>query len=1027
MPPSWGTVPGNGEAGQSWRTGPELESWASELGNGAVHGGIGRVGEPDRFGWDRSLSFEIVSTFRKRDDDLKSALNLRHHNPLQFHMPRYNPAEIEPRWQAYWDEHRTFATPTSPSGKKRYVLDMFPYPSGDGLHVGHPEGYTATDIVSRFARMKGDSVLHPMGFDAFGLPAEEHAIKTGEHPRIQTQRNIDNFTRQLKMLGFSYDWERSFSTTDEDYFRWTQFIFLVLYDTWFDAEQQKGRPIDELPIPDEVAAGGQADVEKYRDSQRLAYQGDALVNWCPELGTVLANEEVQDGKSERGGHPVIRMPLRQWMLRITSYAERLLEGLDALEWPTGIKKLQQDWIGRSSGAEVDFFVGDSDAFEDWKSLRRSSGFPAESDGQSLRIYTTRPDTLFGATYMVISPEHSMIDQLTTADRSAQVSGYCEKASFKSDRERTDDKVKTGVFTGSFAINPVNGESIPIWVADYVLAGYGTGAIMAVPAHDQRDFEFAKQFDLAVVPVVNPPQDHPQREGILAGEVCFEAQGEAINSADFNGQQTDDVKSAVTKWLAENGQGVGAINYKLRDWLFSRQRFWGEPFPILHELDAEGNPTGVKRAVPVEQLPVRLPDLEDYKPSGRLEPPLAKADDDWLYVTIDGVRYRRETNTMPQWAGSCWYYLRYIDPKNEHALIDPEKEKEWMPVDLYVGGAEHAVLHLLYSRFWHKVLYDRGHVSTPEPFGRLVNQGMILGEMEFSCYLDPDDNVVSASDVKRNANSERVAKDGRAVRLVAVSDEQVEKKGDAFVRIDDPSIKVESRAHKMSKSRGNVVNPDSVVREYGADSLRLYEMFMGPLEATKPWSMTGVGGVRNFLDRVWRMIVDDKSDELVLSSALVETPCDDDQRRVLHHTIKRVTEDIESMSFNTAIARMMEFTNHFTRSKERPVEAMRTFLILLSPYAPHLAEELWQLLGGKESIAAESWPQWDESALTESSVELPVQVNGKIKSKINVATDADQETVMSVALADEKVKAAIDGKNIVKKIVVPGRLVNLVVK
>ncbi len=549
-------------------------------------------------------------------------------------MPRYNPAEIEPRWQAYWDEHRSFATPDLPVGKKRYVLDMFPYPSGDGLHVGHPEGYTATDIVSRFARMRGEAVLHPMGFDAFGLPAEEHAIKTGEHPRIQTQRNIDNFTRQLKMLGFSYDWDRVLATTDEDYFRWTQWIFLVLYDTWFDHEQQKGRPIAELPVPDAVTAAGREACEKYRDAHRLAYQDDALVNWCPDLGTVLANEEVQDGKSERGGYPVKRIPLRQWMLRITAYAERLLHGLDRLHWPTGIKKLQQDWIGRSTGAEVDFYVGAAERLQTWKQTRARAGFPDHSDDQSLRVYTTRPDTLFGATYMVISPEHPMIDQLTSDDQSAAVKEYCEKASFKSDRERTDDKVKTGVFTGSSAINPVNGQSIPIWVADYVLAGYGTGAIMAVPAHDERDFEFARQFDLPVIPVVDPPQDHPHREQILAGEFCFAAKGAAINSGDFDGQQTDDVKTAVTAMLETQGQGSSAVNYKLRDWLFSRQRFWGEPFPILHELDADGNPTGVKRAVPASELPVRLPHLEDFKPHGRPEPPLAKAEDDWL------VRYHR---------------------------------------------------------------------------------------------------------------------------------------------------------------------------------------------------------------------------------------------------------------------------------------------------------------------------------------------------------------------------------------------------
>jgi leucyl-tRNA synthetase len=717
-------------------------------------------------------------------------------------MPRYNPSEIEPRWQAYWEEHRPFVTPEMPTGKKRYILDMFPYPSGDGLHVGHPEGYTATDIVARFARLRGEAVLHPMGFDAFGLPAEEHAIKTGEHPRIQTQQNIDNFTRQLKMLGFSYDWDRVLSTTDEDYFRWTQFIFLVLYDTWFDEDKQVGRPIDELPIPGDIT--DRIEIEAYRDSHRLAYEDAALVNWCPKLGTVLANEEVIDGKSDRGSHPVQRLPLRQWMLRITSYAERLLDGLDDLDWPTGIKKLQQDWIGRSTGAEVDFYVGAEADFDAWKAARVSSGFPAEAGDAALRVYTTRPDTLFGATYMVVAPEHAMVESLTTAEQADAVKAYCEKASFKSDRERTDgsDKGKSGVFTGSYAINPVNGSPVPIWIADYVLAGYGTGAIMAVPAHDERDFEFAKAFDLKVIPVVDPPADHEHREQILAGEVCFAAQGQAINSGQFDGQSTAEVKAAVTKSLREQGQGCEAVNYKLRDWLFSRQRFWGEPFPILHELDADGNPTGVKRGVDPADLPVTLPDLKDYQPHGRPEPLLAKADDEWLYVTIDGTHYRRETNTMPQWAGSCWYYLRYIDNKNTERLIDPEKEKAWMPVDLYVGGAEHAVLHLLYSRFWHKVLYDRGHVSTAEPFGRLVNQGMILGSPQ---YHITETEFDQSRALLEEAGIEGVrVEDGEKVSVILKTgdvdlvDSQTEKrKGQTFVK--GTEIKVQTKADKMSKT------------------------------------------------------------------------------------------------------------------------------------------------------------------------------------------------------------------------------------
>ncbi len=950
-------------------------------------------------------------------------------------MVRYNPNEIEPRWQAYWDEHHTFATPEKVGEKKRYVLDMFPYPSGDGLHVGHPEGYTATDIVSRFARARGESVLHPMGFDAFGLPAEEHAIKTGEHPRVQTQRNIDNFTRQLKMLGFSYDWDRVLATTDEEYFRWTQWIFGVLYDTWFDHDQQKGRPISELPIPAEVTAEGELAIEQYRDSKRLAYLDDALVNWCPKLGTVLANEEVVDGKSEVGGHPVKRIPLRQWMLRITDYAERLLDGLDDLDWPTGIKKLQSDWIGRSTGGEVDFYLqrgaagDDTGPFVAFKRARESEGFPTDPGKDCLRVYTTRPDTLFGATYMVVAPEHPLIDVLVKPEQKDEVDAYREKASFKSDRERTDgDRAKTGVFTGSYAINPADGRSIPIWVADYVLAGYGTGAIMAVPAHDERDFEFAVAFDLPVIPVVDPPADHKQREEILAGKACFAAEGIAINSGEYDGKTTAEVKAALTAELAKQGLACEAVNYKLRDWLFSRQRFWGEPFPVLHEIDSEGNATGVRRLVPDDQLPVTLPELADFKPHGRPEPPLAKADDDWLIVELDGKRYRRETNTMPQWAGSCWYYLRYIDPKNSDALIDPQKEKDWMPVDLYVGGAEHAVLHLLYSRFWHKVLFDRGHVTCPEPFGKLVNQGMILGEVEFTSFVDPSGKHVSTKDVKKDAEGNRVHKaTGEQVEIVSLTEEQVVKKGEGFVLASDASIKVDSRAFKMSKSRGNVVNPDSVVRDYGADSLRLYEMFMGPLEATKPWAMNGVGGVRSFLDRVWRMIIDEPEDELKVSDAVVDTACDEEQLRVLHQTIRKVTEDNEAMSFNTAIAKMMEFTNHFTRCETRPREAMESFLILLAPYAPHMCEELWKHLGHNESISLQPWPKWDEAALVQSSIEIPVQINGKVKAKISLSPDAKPNEMGEAALADPAVQNAIGDKKVVKTIAVPGRMVNLVVK
>jgi leucyl-tRNA synthetase len=920
-------------------------------------------------------------------------------------MPRYTPAIIEPKWQAYWDEHKTFQTPElPPEGQpKLYVLDMFPYPSGSGLHVGHPEGYTATDIVCRYARMNGKCVLHPMGFDAFGLPAEEHAKQTGIHPRINTEQNIATFTRQLKMLGFSYDWDRNLATTDVEYFRWTQWIFLVLFDTWYDAAQEKGRPISELPIPDDVKPQGEAAVRRYQDEHRLAYQSEALVNWCPELGTVLANEEVIDGKSERGGHPVVRMPLRQWMLRITAYADRLERDLEGLDWSAGIKKLQRDWIGRSVGAEVDFYVGQvsnlpvqrsevrgqrsEEAFEAWKSARAKSGFPKRPAEDVLRIYTTRPDTLFGATYMVIAPEHPFVSRLTTAEQKAAVEAYVQAAASKSDRDRQDlNKKKTGVFTGSFAINPVNGQPVPVWVADYVLWGYGTGAIMAVPAHDERDFEFAQQFGLPIIAVVDPGDDgavgnalrgvpgaaegtRPEvgfRQAVLAGQVCSASDGVSINSGPYNGLTTQDFKRRITADLAKAGLGREAVNYKLRDWLFSRQRFWGEPFPILHELDAAGKPTGLIRAVEEKDLPVDLPHLEDYKPAGtaeRPEPPLSRAPKEWLEPVIGGKRYRRETNTMPQWAGSCWYFLRFIDPRNKQRFVDPAKEIAWMPIDLYVGGAEHAVLHLLYSRFWHKVLFDRGHVCTPEPFMKLVNQGMILGE----------------------------------------------------------------NGEKMSKARGNVVNPDDVVRDYGADSLRLFEMFMGPLEAVKPWSTQGVVGVRGFLDRVWRLIVDDKADEVTLNAAVQNVAPTQEQSRTLHKTIKQVTSDVERMEFNTAIARMMEFTNFFTKESVRPREVLEKFVLILSPFAPHIAEELWQILGHSKTLAYEAWPQFDEAFTVDAQIEIPVQILGKLRSKVVVPAGSDQASIIAAARGDARIAELLTGKEVVKTIVVPGKLVNFVVK
>ncbi len=955
-------------------------------------------------------------------------------------MPRYNPAVIEPKWQKFWEQNRTFASARMPEGRKLYVLDMFPYPSGDGLHVGHPEGYTATDIVCRYNRMKGVSVVHPMGWDAFGLPAEQHAKKTGTHPRITTEANIDNFRRQLKMLGFSYDWDRELATTDVDYFRWTQFIFLVLFDTWFDAAQQKGRPIAELPIPDDVAAEGERAVEQYRDEHRLAYQLEAPVNWCPALGTVLANEEVIGGLSERGSHPVVRLPLRQWMLRITAYADRLEEDLDELDWSDSIKALQRNWIGRSTGAEVDFFIGTiagedgkppAKEYEGWQTDRAAAGYPKKPGDEVLRIYTTRPDTLFGATYMVLSPEHPFVERLTQPEKASEVKAYCEEAARKSELDRTDlAKEKTGVFTGSYAINPVNHEPIPIWVADYVLISYGTGAIMAVPAHDTRDFEFAVAFKLPIVPVVDPGEgpDVP-RNDLLAGRVAFIEDGTAINSGEYTGLSTPEFKQKIAADLTTKGQGRSAVNYKLRDWLFSRQHFWGEPFPILHELGDDGKPTGRIRALSPDDLPLDLPEKMKFDAGhDRPEPPLEAAPEDWLYVTLDGKRYQRETNTMPQWAGSCWYYLRFLDPKNDKMLIDPEVEKAWMPVDLYVGGAEHAVLHLLYSRFWHKVLYDRGHVSMKEPFQKLVNQGMILGDIEFTGYRDADGAWVSASNVRSDENDQKVLKrTGQPVEAVKVEADDVVKAGDAFVLEDDEQIKIDSRAYKMSKSRGNVINPDDVVEGFGADSLRLYEMFMGPLESVKPWSMDGVSGVRGFLDRVWRMILDDREEDVQLNAAVQDVEPTEEQNRVLHKTIKAVTDDLDEMAFNTAIARMMEFTNFFTKANPRPKTAMEQLVLLLSPFAPHIAEELWEALGHTTTLAYEPWPTYDEAAIKEDVIEIPVQIMGKLRSRIQVPADADAKALEAAARADERIASQLEGKKVIKVIVVPGRMVNFVAK
>ena len=842
----------------------------------------------------------------------------------------YNFGEIEKKWQEHWQENKTFkAVDCDPSKPKYYVLDMFPYPSGQGLHVGHPEGYTASDIVARYKRMKGFNVLHPFGWDAFGLPAEQHAIKTGTDPALTTIANITNMRRQTKSLGFSYDWDREIATTDPEYYKWTQWIFLKLFNSYYDEAEQKAKPIEQLPISERLS-----EREKWRfiDEHRLAYQADVPVNWCPALGTVLANEEVIGGVSERGGHPVIRKPMRQWMLRITKYAERLLDDLREVDWPESIKKLQMDWIGKSVGAEVCFRVDGRD--------------------EEMWVFTTRPDTLFGATYMVMAPEHPLVDVIAADSRKAAVKEYRDAAARKSDLDRTDlAKEKTGVFTGAYAINPVNGKKIPIWISDYVLISYGTGAIMAVPAHDDRDFEFAKKFDLPIIQVVEPP-DPQDAERVNRGELCFIGDGTAINSGPFSGLPTQEFKEKITAWLAERGLGHRAVNYKLRDWLFSRQRYWGEPFPILHTED--GRIIGLSE----DDLPLRLPDVADYKPPGTGESPLAKVTE-WVNVTLpDGTKAKRETNTMPQWAGSCWYYLRYLDPRNAQRGWDPEKEKYWMPVDLYIGGAEHAVLHLLYSRFWHKFLYDLGYVSTKEPFQKLINQGMILGE------------------------------DGQ----------------------------------KMSKSRGNVVNPDQVIADYGADSMRLYEMFMGPLEAMKPWSMQGVQGVYRFLQKAWRLIVDEQTGEL--AEAIQEATPDEEPLRLLHQTIRKVGGDVETFGFNTAISAMMILANHLGRLEVRPRSVVEPFILILAPFAPHVAEELWQRLGHTQSLAYEPWPVYSEESAKEKKIELPVQVNGKIRDKILVSADADEKQIEAEALASARVQESLQGKP-VKKVIVKPRIVSIV--
>lgn len=880
-------------------------------------------------------------------------------------MSEYNPSTIEPKWQKFWVENKIFKTDDSDKTRpKFYVLDMFPYPSSSGLHVGHPEGYTATDIIARYKRMCGYNVLHPIGWDAFGLPAEQYAVKTGTHPRVTTQYNIEQFRRQLQAIGFSYDWDREVDTTDPAYFRWTQWIFLQLY------------------------------------KQGLAYEASMPVNWCPALGTVLANEEVIDGKSEVGGFPVIRKPMRQWMLKITAYAERLLEDLDDLDWPESVKEMQRNWIGKSEGAQIKFPVFGTD--------------------DQIEVFTTRPDTLFGATYMVLAPEHELVSMITTPEQKEAVETYKDIAAKKSDQDRTDARrKKTGVFTGGYAINPANGMKVPVWIADYVLINYGTGAIMAVPGHDERDWEFAKTYSLPIVEVVSGGD-------VNKGAFTDNESGKLINSANdslsLNGLTVPDAKKKITSWLESTGLGHGTVNYKLRDWLFSRQRYWGEPIPVIHV-------DGKHKAISEDDLPLTLPEVDKYEPSGTGESPLATISE-WVN-TVDsetGLPALRETNTMPQWAGSCWYYLRYISPEYSHGPVDPEKEKYWMPVDMYVGGAEHAVLHLLYARFWHKVLFDIGVVSTKEPFQKLVNQGMILGEMEYTLFLDENGNYVNPSEAD--------IYEGELTRI-KLSDDDLEKAGNGFKlnasAIDKVGLQagseylIEARSYKMSKSRGNVINPDDVIREYGADALRLYEMFMGPLEQVKPWSMRGVEGVYRFLKRTWRVFVNEVSE--ALNSDILDVEPTRPQLKVLHETIKKVTDDIEGGRYNTAISQLMIFNNEAMKWEQKPVAVLKTFLVLLSPFAPHISEELWERLGNSDSISSENWPQFNESYLVADSFTYAVQVNGKVRATLEVdASIADNKDMMlGMAKNEVSVSKYLSEGTIVKEIFVPKKIINFVVK
>ena len=893
----------------------------------------------------------------------------------------YNFRTIEQKWQKYWLENKIYSVDNNSELPKYYVLDMFPYPSGSGLHVGHPLGYIASDIISRYKRAKGFNVLHPMGFDSFGLPAEQYAIKTGQHPKITTDKNIIRFKDQLNKLGLSYDWDREIKTSDSEYYKWTQWIFLKLYNSYFDKKENKAKNISELTIPDSLT---NTEKNRFIDSKRLAYVDTIDVNWCEELGTVLANEEVVGGFSERGGFPVVRRPMKQWVMRITEYADRLIEDLDSLDWPDSIKASQKNWIGKSTGAEITFQIDENNTID---------------------VFTTRPDTIFGATYLVIAPEHPILEDIVTNEQRKEIEEYCKNTSLKSDLERQENqKNKTGVFTGAYAINPVSEEKIPIWISDYVLFGYGTGAIMAVPAHDERDFEFAKKFNLKIVKVIKSDQD------------CYSGPGEIINSSNYNGLPSEDFKNIITTYLEKNKVAKKTTNYKLRDWIFTRQRYWGEPIPILH---SDEGTVGLKE----KDLPLILPEVDSYLPTADGLSPLAR-NSKWKSVNIDGKNFIRETNTMPQWAGSCWYYLRFLDPKNNESFASKKNINYWMPVDLYIGGAEHAVLHLLYSRFWHKVLFDLGYVNTPEPFKKLVNQGMILGNSAF-IYRKIDGKSYVSAEIASKYKTQRIHVDINFVNEKNELDLELLKNNNSeFLNASfefNDKFYVDREVEKMSKSKYNVVNPDDICEKYGTDTLRLYEMFLGPLEQSKPWNTAGISGVHNFLKKFWKLYFDTDSNILVNDSDPSEQSL-----KALHKCIKKVSDDIESFSFNTAVSAMMILVNELTSQKCRSRKVLEQLLLVIYPFAPHISEEIWENLGNKKSIVYSTFPEYLESYLHDSTKIYPVSINGKLKYKIELATNLTKDEIEEAVLSDENFIKKLEGKTPNKIIIVPGKIINFVI-